>query len=143
MERKSFIALFSLTPLFQSHVISFSHTSHPSIFYNIVAKMPPLNHAFCFENQSQMNTKCISRRTSHGFNLKSSHVIDNEGGSNKCNGCSTRDSRVCTFINRQCSTTIFYVSFRFFIVLAVTLLFMVSLLSKSQGVEFTFPQRQL
>ncbi|KAK7346342.1 hypothetical protein VNO80_20859 [Phaseolus coccineus] len=47
------------------------------------------------EKQSQMIIKRISRRTNHGFNLIPSHVIDDERDSNKRDGSSTRDARVC------------------------------------------------
>ncbi|QCD82077.1 S-adenosyl-L-methionine-dependent methyltransferase [Vigna unguiculata] len=47
------------------------------------------------EEQSQIIIKRISRRTSHGFNLIPSHVIDDERDSNKRDGSSTRDARVC------------------------------------------------
>lgn len=57
--------------------------------------MPLLNLPFCLDNQSQKNIKRISRRTSHGFNLIPSHVIDDEGGSNNCDGSSNRDARIC------------------------------------------------
>ncbi|CAJ1942343.1 unnamed protein product [Sphenostylis stenocarpa] len=47
------------------------------------------------EEQSQMIIKRISRRTGHGFNLIPSHVVDDERDSNKRDGSSTRDARVC------------------------------------------------
>ncbi|XP_047168439.1 calmodulin-lysine N-methyltransferase [Vigna umbellata] len=47
------------------------------------------------EEQSQIIIKRISRRTSHGFNLIPSHVIDDERHPNKRDGSSTRDARVC------------------------------------------------
>ncbi|ESW28156.1 hypothetical protein PHAVU_003G263600 [Phaseolus vulgaris] len=47
------------------------------------------------EKQSQIIIKRISRRTSHGFNLIPSQVIDDERDSNKRDGSSTRDARVC------------------------------------------------
>nr|AGV54577.1 calmodulin-lysine N-methyltransferase [Phaseolus vulgaris] len=47
------------------------------------------------EKQSQTIIKRISRRTSHGFNLIPSQVIDDERDSNKRDGSSTRDARVC------------------------------------------------
>ncbi|XP_020205591.1 calmodulin-lysine N-methyltransferase [Cajanus cajan] len=47
------------------------------------------------DEQSQMIINRISRRTTHGFNLIPSHVIDDELGSNKHDGSSARDARVC------------------------------------------------
>ncbi|WVZ24410.1 hypothetical protein V8G54_002954 [Vigna mungo] len=47
------------------------------------------------EEQSQIIIKRISRRTSHGFNLIPSYVIDDERHPNKREVSSTRDARVC------------------------------------------------
>ncbi|KAG2408807.1 uncharacterized protein HKW66_Vig0036290 [Vigna angularis] len=47
------------------------------------------------EEQSHIIIKRISRRTSHGFNLIPSHVIDDERHPNKRDCSSTRDTRVC------------------------------------------------
>ncbi|XP_004509367.1 calmodulin-lysine N-methyltransferase [Cicer arietinum] len=47
------------------------------------------------DEQSQISIKRISRRTTHGFNLIPSRVVDGERSSNKCNGSSTKDARVC------------------------------------------------
>ncbi|XP_058767141.1 calmodulin-lysine N-methyltransferase [Vicia villosa] len=47
------------------------------------------------DEQSHLSIKRISRRTSHGFNLIPSHVVNDEHSSNKCNGSSTKDARVC------------------------------------------------
>ncbi|PNX78210.1 calmodulin-lysine N-methyltransferase [Trifolium pratense] len=48
------------------------------------------------DEKSQTSIKRISRRTSHGFNLIPSHVIDDERGSTNCNGSSSiKDARVC------------------------------------------------
>ncbi|WJX88458.1 calmodulin-lysine N-methyltransferase [Trifolium repens] len=47
------------------------------------------------DDQSQTSIKRISRRTTHGFNLIPSHVIDDENGSTNCNGSSIKDARVC------------------------------------------------
>ncbi|XP_061357171.1 calmodulin-lysine N-methyltransferase isoform X2 [Gastrolobium bilobum] len=56
-----------------------------------------LSHPSPSNELSQRGIKRISRRTSHGFNLIPSHVIEDERGSNKCDGSSTstRDARVC------------------------------------------------
>jgi calmodulin-lysine N-methyltransferase len=47
------------------------------------------------DDQSQTSIKRISRRTTHGFNLIPSHVINDENGSTNCNGSSIKDARVC------------------------------------------------
>jgi len=92
---KFFAARFSHAPLRQTQVISFSQVSNFNLF---VAKMLLLLieiFVFFAEEQSQIIIKRISRRTSHGFNLIPSHVIDDERDSNKRDGSSTRDARVC------------------------------------------------
>ncbi|RDX69067.1 Calmodulin-lysine N-methyltransferase, partial [Mucuna pruriens] len=47
------------------------------------------------DEQSQTIIKHISRRNGHGFNLIPSHVIHDEHDSNKRDGSSSRDARVC------------------------------------------------
>lgn len=89
---KFFVARFSHAPLRQTQVISFL------LFHLFVAKMLLLLiqiFVFFAEEQSQIIIKRISRRTSHGFNLIPSHVIDHEHHPNKREGSSTRDARVC------------------------------------------------
>ncbi|XP_057419706.1 calmodulin-lysine N-methyltransferase [Lotus japonicus] len=48
------------------------------------------------DEQSQTSIKRISRRTSNGFNMIPSHIVDDERSSlSKCNGSAARDARVC------------------------------------------------